>query len=275
MNQPPIGQQKTKTCKLTHHMNKKTTIFQLLAFGLIPFLTIGFIRNNKNTQRKHTETSRASDKEMAIKGKLLFEDNFKSPAEYTKEFQLVKEGWSVKAGHAKWVHTEKGVQSIWESGHMPVLVYSGSFGDAILELDFRFHKEEGKWAACRISAANPELNPRAYAASVWANSDNKGRALGMVLEHDEWKPGVITTVDSLMATYEPDKWYTLRLELIGNYARATCNGVTVFGTHEKFGIPKNSISLGVGTCQHELRNFRVYEATANPSWKNDLHLQSK
>jgi hypothetical protein len=40
----------------------------------------------------------------------------------------------------------------------------------------------------------------------------------MVLEHDEWKPGVITTVDTLMLSFQPDKWYTLRLELIGNLA---------------------------------------------------------
>jgi hypothetical protein len=92
----------------------------------------------------------------------------------------------------------------------------------------------------------------------------------MVLEHDEWKPGVITTVDSLMATFGANKWYTLRLELIGNDARATCNGVSVYGTHEKFGIPKNSIYLGVGTCTHELRNFRVYEAKQNPDWKRPL-----
>ncbi len=47
---------------------------------------------------------------------------------------------------------------------------------------------------------------------------------------------------------------------MGDVVRATCNGVTVIGTHEKFGIPKNSISLGVGTSRHELRKFRVYEA---------------
>lgn len=165
-----------------------------------------------------------------------------------------------------------GVESVYETGHMPVLVYSGLFNDVVIEIDFRFHREEEKWAACRISATNPELNPRAYAASVWANSDSKSRALGMVLEHDKWKPGVITTVDTLMACFESGKWYTLRLELVGNYARATCNGVTVYGTHEKFGIPKNSIYLGVGTCRHELRNFRVYEAIKNPKWK---HLKKK
>lgn len=204
---------------------------------------------------------------MALKGKLLFEDNFSKPVTYTGDFQMVKEGWSVKAGHAAWIKSGKGVQSVWEAGHMPVLVFSGNFGDAVIEVDFRFQKEEGKWAACRISAANTVLNPRAYAASVWANSDSKSRSPGMVLEHDEWKPGVITTIDTMMATFEPDKWYTLRLELIGNYAQASCNGSTVFGTHELFGIVKNSIYLGVGTSKHELRNFRVFEATINPKWK--------
>jgi hypothetical protein len=92
----------------------------------------------------------------------------------------------------------------------------------------------------------------------------------MVLEHDEWKPGEITTVDTLMATFDPGKWYTLRLELVGNEAMATCNGVAVYGTHEKFGIPKNSIYLGTGTSKHELRNFRVYEAVPNPARQKHL-----
>ena len=237
---------------------------------LILLLIIKLQANAQNSLAVKTVHNSSGEKNrfsMAIKGKLLFADDFKTPVEYTKEYQPVNEGWSVKAGHAKWEKSGKNLQSVWETGHMPVLVYSGSFRDAVIEIDFRFHQEEGKWAACRISAANPDLNPRAYAASVWANSDSKSRALGMVLEHDEWKPGVITTVDSLMASFEPNKWYTLRLELIGNNAEATCNGVTVFGTHELFGIPKTSISLGVGTCKHELRNFRVYEARLNPAWK--------
>lgn len=240
---------------------KKNTIARVVMFSVLVVLVATSL--NSFARKKQGK----SDTNMAIKGKLLLEEDFTTPAAYTKDFQPTKDGWSVKAGHAKWVKSGKGVESVWETGHMPVLGYSGTFRDAVIEVDFRFQKEEGKWAACRISAANPELNPRAYAASVWANSDNKARALGMVLEHDEWKPGVITTVDTLMATYQPNKWYTLRLELIGNNAQATCNGVTVFGTHELFGIPKNSISLGVGTAKHELRNFRVYEATLNPKWR--------
>ena len=231
-------------------------------FILLPLL-ICFVATGSFAQPSQVKNTPS----LALKGKLLFEDNFTTPVTYTRDFQTVKEGWSVKAGHAAWVKSGKGVQSVWETGHMPVLVYSGNFGDAVIEVDFRFQKEEGKWAACRISAANTVLNPRAYAASVWANCDSKSRSMGMVLEHDEWKPGVITTVDTLEATFQPDKWYTLRLELIGNDARASCNGVTVFGTHELFGIAKNSIYLGVGTSKHELRHFRVFEATKNPKCK--------
>ncbi len=252
-------------------MKKTISIVRLLIVCILPMFSIGFLYASAASESAEPLSSgKDNSPSMALKGKLLLEDHFKTPAEYTKDYQTVKEGWSVKAGHAMWKQTKDGVKSIWETGHMPVLVYTGSFGDAVIEVDFRFRSEEGKWAACRISATNPDLNPRAYAASVWANSDNKARALGMVLEHDEWKPGVITTVDSLMATFKPDTWYTLRLELIGNNARATCNGFVVYGTHEKFGIPKNSISLGVGTCEHELRNFRVYEATLNPKWKQPV-----
>jgi hypothetical protein len=207
--------------------------------------------------------------QMAVKGQLLLEEKFLRYEQYAKDAQPAAEGWTVRANHAAWKRTPDGVTSVWQTGHMPVLTYEGSFGDAVIEVDFKFHAEPGKWAACRISATNPKLNPRAYAASVWARAslDNSGRPLGMVLEHDEWKPGVITTVDTRPAAFEPDKWYTLRMELIGDRVLATCNGVSVYGPHEKFGVqPKTSISLGVGTCPHELRNFRVYAAVPNPAW---------
>ncbi|MGN6366958.1 MAG: family 16 glycoside hydrolase [Phycisphaerae bacterium] len=203
---------------------------------------------------------------MALPGKLLFEDHFRPKAPYSKQYQEVAPGWKVRAGHADFKPTADGVASVWQTGHMPVLQYQGAFSDAVIELDFRFESQPGKWAACRISAANPELNPRAYAASVWANQDNSARPLGLVLEHDEWKPGAITTVDNVPATFEPGKWYTLRMELMGNNVLTTCNGVSAFGSHELFGLPKTSLSLGTGTAPHELRNLRIYEAIRNPNW---------
>lgn len=203
---------------------------------------------------------------MAVKGRLLLEDNFQRYATYGKVPQPVAGAWTVQTSHAEWRRSSDGVESVWTAGHMPVLKYNGAFGDAVIEVDFRFHAQPGKWGGCRVSATNQALNPRAYAVSTWANANGPDRKHGLVLEHDEWKPGAITTVDLKPDTFAPDTWYTLRLEIIGNHALATCNGVTVYGTFEKFGLPKTSIYLGTGTCPHELRNFRVYAATPNSSW---------
>jgi hypothetical protein len=214
----------------------------------------------------------AAHGQMALAGRLLFEDDFKMPAEYSSQQQQVAEGWTVKVAHAEWKKTTNGVQSVFRSGHMPVLQFDCEqpFSNVVIEVEFRFHKGPGtnnnNGAACRISPTNPRLNPNAYSASVWANLDSKDRQPGMVLEHDEWRSKGITTVDHKPASFEPDTWYRVRMELIGNASLATCNGVTVYGTHEKFGLPKTSIALGSGYCVHEFRNFRIYEATPNPDW---------
>jgi len=215
--------------------------------------------------------------QMAVKGTLLLAEDFRTRSEYPKERQPVKEGWQVRAAHARWERSPDGVRSVWEKGHMPVLVYEANFSNAVIEVDFRFSQQAGKWGGCRISASNPELNPRAYAVSLWANSDgsghDRGRPQGLLLEHDEWSAGP-EKVAHTPGEFHADTWHTLRLEFIGTNALATCNGISVLGSHEKFGLAKKSISLGVGTCPHELRNFRVWEAQPNAAWSPQM-LQRK
>lgn len=201
----------------------------------------------------------AADVPRAEKGRLLLQENFQRYAEYTKTSQPVSDGWSVRVAHGTWRRTDEGVQSTWESGHSPVLIFEGSFGDAIIEVDFRYTQEPGRWAACRVSAANPQLDPRAYAVSVWANVDFKSRGRGFLLENDVWG-GYITRLGYAKAWFYPDTWYTLRLEIVGDTATAEVDGITVKGSHAKFGLPKSSIWLGTGMSAHELRNLRVYEA---------------
>ena len=208
----------------------------------------------------------ALNAQLAVKGELLLDENFQQHANYTKQPVVLKPGWQALAGHADWERTPEGVRSVFKQGHMPVLKIEGEFGDAVIEIDFRYTAEAGRWGGCRVSPTNPKLHPRAYAASVWANQDNDARARGLVLEHDAWKPGFITQVDRKPTTFAPDTWYTLRMELVGNTVLASCNGVEVSGTYETFGLPKTSLSLGVGTCPHELRNLRIYAATLNPAW---------
>ena len=218
-------------------------------------------------------TSADAQAQMALKGKLLFQDDFRTLTNYTGQPQPVADRWTVKVAHSNWKQTSDGVQSVWRGGHMPVLEFDceQAFSNVVIEVDFRFHRDPdttstNNGAACRISPTNFKLNPSAYAASVWANQDSKDRPPGMVLEHDEWRRNGITTVDHQPLTLQPDKWYRVRMELIGNAVLANCNGVTVYGTFEKFGLPKTSVPLGSGYCIHDFRRFRIYEATPNPKW---------
>lgn len=194
------------------------------------------------------------------KGRLLLDEKFQTPSTYTKEFQPVSDGWRVRVWHGEWKASGEGIESTWVSGHMPVLAYEGSFRDVVIELEFRYRREAGKKAVCRISATNPELDPRAYSVSGWANSDSKERALGVTLEHDEWKPGTITTVANSPAEFAPDRWHSMRLEVAGDRASVTAGGVTVSGSHPKFGLPKTLIAIATGHSPHEIRRLRVYEA---------------
>ena len=211
--------------------------------------------------------------QMAVKGKLLFKDDFETPTTYTAKPQAVAEGWTVQIAHSNWKQTRDGVQSVWKDGHMPVLQFNSEhpLGDIVVEVEFRFHKDPtatgtNQGAACRISPTNPKLDPTGYAASIWANLDSMDRKPGLVLEHDEWKKDGIVTVDLKPVKLEPDTWYPVTMELIGNTVLATANGVTVYGSHEMFGMPKTTIALGSGYCVHDFRHFRVYEATPNPKW---------
>jgi hypothetical protein len=196
---------------------------------------------------------------LAEKGELILAEDFRRHEVYTKDRLPLAEGWVVRVAHGVWERTPEGVRSTWEKGHSPVLVLEGSFEDVVVELDFRYEEEEGKWAACRVSATNPELYPRAYAASVWANVNFKSRGRGFLIENDEWG-GHITRVSYKKADFAPGTWHTLRFTLVGNKGQAECNGIQVTGTHEKFGMPKTSLWLATGQSPHELRALRIHRA---------------
>lgn len=198
--------------------------------------------------------------QLAEKGALLLEEDFQRYATYTKERQPLRDGWRVRVAHGTWDRTTEGVASTWTQGHSPVLVIEGDFGDVVIEVEFRYRAEPERWAAFRLSAANPALDPRAYAASVWANVNFDSRGRGLWVENDQWS-GPITRVGYAKAQFPPDTWHTMRLEIVDRDAFAACNGATARGGHEKFRLPKTSIWLGTGMSRHELRRLRVYAAT--------------
>ena len=216
--------------------------------------------------------------QMAVKGKILLDENFQKYAEYSKdetphwtdfnvESYVLNDAWKVKAWHGIWKRNAEGVQSTWISGHGPVLAFEGDFRDVVIEYDFRYHKEEGKKMVCRIMVINFDIYPDAYAGAAWANANSPERDLGIVLENDLWAKG-ITKIANQMCSFNENQWYTMRFEIIGNKALVNCNGITLYGTSVKFDIPKKMIALGTSDCPCDIRNFKVYEATPNPKWNS-------
>lgn len=196
--------------------------------------------------------------EPAPRGALLLAEDFRTHESFTKERTALAPGWHVRVAHGLWRRTAEGIESTETPGHQPVLVFEGAFGDCIVELDFRYRTgAPGQWASCRVSATNTVEQPRSYAASVWANVDYKSRAVGLVLEHDKWG-GHVTQVARTMTEFRPDTWYSLRVEIVGDRVRTTCNGVTVTGQWRTFGVPKNSLWLATGLSPHEVRRLRIH-----------------
>lgn len=67
-------------------------------------------------------------------------------------------------------------------------------------------------------------------------------------------------------TFNSFKWYRASMELIGKIVLASCDGITVYGSHDKFGLPKTSVAPGTRYCVRDFRRFRIYESTPNPGW---------
>ncbi len=66
--------------------------------------------------------------QLARKGALLLEEDFRQYETYTKERLDAAPGWKVRVAHGLWKRTAEGVESTETPGHQPVLVFEGVFG---------------------------------------------------------------------------------------------------------------------------------------------------
>lgn len=230
--------------------------------------------------------------QLAVPGRVIFEESFSS-GPYSKGTNTVigDSDWIGRTTFGNWVQTESGIEGTNDpdDGHTPVIAFTPPrpLGDVIVELEFRFIDgiDEGKQSV-RIAVDNRELIAKGHVCSAWANWDNDFVPTGLTLEHinkeevlpkpekkwQQWRDNRIT-IGNAEAVYEAGTWYTLRLEMIGSRALTTVfdeagNTVSVSGVLGAFATPKTKISLTTGTSRHELRAFRVKEATLSQDWSD-------
>lgn len=172
-------------------------------------------------------------------------------------------------------------RSTWKEGmgHPPVASYPGVLANnLIVEVTFRYGENMESWHSqfLRIAAdQRPQVN--GHIVSAWVNLNGRYTEQGIVLEHvpPRGSPGILMEHQPLKS--EAQTWYTAVLEIVDDEALFRMGDHVAYAKAEQIRIPKNLVSLTLGTTWHEIKRVRVWHAEANPEWEanKDTVLKSR
>lgn len=221
--------------------------------------------------------------ELAVKGKLILEDNGSQDRERGKAFPL-NEYTAVRLGAGKWERTGND-NNIWRSthspaaGHVPVMAYQGfDEENLIIEVTFRFGKNTEPWHhQCFRIAADRRPDITGHILSAWANVNNDFIESGFLLQHIRKTPEK-QIIQDLLLDYQnlrlaPKKWHTALLEIVGEEALFRVGNHVAYTKTKQITTSKTLVSLTMGSTWHEVKHVRIWRAELNPKWestKNNL-----
>jgi len=182
----------------------------------------------------------------------------------------------VRASAGLWNRSEQ--RNVWRStwkpgmGHTPVASYQGiSVNDLIIEVTFRYGEMTEPWhhQCFRIAVDNrPEVT--GHIVSAWANPNNNFIEQGFLLQHIRKQKDKTIIEDLLLdqqaLQVQAHQWYTAVLEIVNDEALFRMGHHVAYAKAAQIGMPKNLVSLTLGTTWHEIKRVRIWQATANSSW---------
>ncbi|OUW80419.1 MAG: hypothetical protein CBD74_09455 [Saprospirales bacterium TMED214] len=196
---------------------------------------------------------------------------------------------AVKARASAGLWTRSKDQNAWRStwkpgmGHTPVASYQGiDVNDLIVEVTFRYGEMTEPWhhQCFRIAVDNrPEVT--GHVVSAWANPNNDFIEQGFLLQHIRKQKDKTIIEDLLLdqqsLQVQAHQWYTAVLEVVNDEALFRMGPHVAYAKAAQIGMPKNLVSLTLGTTWHEIKRVRIWKATANPSWpsRKDKSLESR
>ncbi|TWU45312.1 hypothetical protein Q31b_04840 [Novipirellula aureliae] len=211
---------------------------------------------------------------LAKRGKLIVDDDG-SMDRGGKTLRSLGNGVSLKSALGIWERSESDA-NVWRStwtegmGHPPVVAYPGVTADnLIVEVTFRYGGNTEPWHSqfLRIAAdQRPQIN--GHIVSAWVNPDGRyTKKNSIVLEHvpPRGEQGIL--MDHQPLTSEPNTWYTAILEIVGDETLFRMGDQVAYSKTEEITLPKNLVSLTLGTTWHEIKRVRIWNAEANPDWE--------
>lgn len=196
---------------------------------------------------------------LAVRGKVLKEESFNDSASITKGN---KGGWGVYKGKFEIVDGQMKISEQKEDGHHPAM--SSKLPSKNLVMQCKFKVGESNWQG--LSLDNGKEKVHVFRAMI-----NKSRA-GNSIQLNRMSGMGGTTKGERMAEkqlkLEPDKWYTLYVEIVDKEATLQIPeaGVVIAGEHEGIAMDKDRIEFISGGENAWFDELKVWEAAANPKW---------
>ncbi len=198
----------------------------------------------------------------AKKGKLILSNPFEGSLERHETVEL-SNGWSRRVSFGIWNLEKDGsltVENVPEHGHGPVLTFIAPIHDIIIECEFQIPETPEKDRHFRIFI--DEDGYRGHNIQSTANVSSVFRPVGLTLQHlrKNDDKGTLTDADfgPLNLDLQPNTWYKMRLEVMGDQARTTVAGKTITATHPNLTVVKNKIGLNPGMAGGRIRNFKAW-----------------
>ena len=214
---------------------------------------------------------------LAKRGELILDDDG-SMERGGKKIRSFGNGVGLKSALGSWKRAAP-KSNVWRStwkegmGHPPVAAYTGiEAKNVIVEVTFRYGKATESWHSqfLRIAAdQRPQL--KGHIVSAWVNPKGRYTKTGFVLEH-VGKRNKASGSRGLLLDHQPIKskpgiWYTATLEIVDDEALFRMGDHVAYAKAEQIRMPKNLVSVTLGTTWHEIKRVRIWHAEANSEWK--------
>ena len=212
---------------------------------------------------------------LAKRGNLILDDDGSRPrggktvARFSKNVML-------RAGAGAWERSANanGWRSTWNEGmgHTPVAAYQGFHANnLIVEVTFRYGVMTEPWhTQCFRIATDDRPRVTGHIVSAWANPNNDFIETGFLLQHIRKTPQKKIVEDLLLdqqpIVVESEVWYTATLEVVGDEALFRMGDHVAYAQAKQIRMPKNLVSLTLGTTWHEIKRVRIWQAQPNSEW---------
>ena len=203
---------------------------------------------------------------LAKKGDLILLDPFEGSLE-KKKLVDIGNGWQRRVSFGEWIVEADGTVTVVnhpEDGHGPVLTLIAPVKDIIIECEFQIPASPQKDRHFRIFLDHSDY--AGHTIQSTANVSSSFRPVGLSLQHiskkrDE-KKTIIEDIEFGPKEIElhPNTWYTMRIDVVGDRAWTSVNGIALGGQAKVLNVEKSKIGLNPGMAGGKIRAFKAWAA---------------